>query len=164
MINGVLASDDPVERSIVRYLYKLTHQNKRLKDHIEKTGAWAHMKAVDTWRPFDFYHYFCAKYQEKYRREYRQAGNIVRAYQRIEAFRLGNHISKKQYKAFIEMAFERYFNNINMPTIAYICSPKLFEHLMGEEAHYATPQEYHNLDQALAKENEKFEAYVNELN
>jgi len=166
MIDGVLAGaakNDPVERSIVKQLMRLKHQNKRLRDHINKTGAWAHLKDVDLWKPFDFFHYFCNKYQEKYRREYRQIGNIVRAYQRIDTFRLGNHITKKDYKQFIDRAFERYFTNINTPTIGNICAPPLYNHLMDEDTQYSTPEDYHNLDQQLAKENEKFEKYVRQI-
>jgi len=165
MIDGVLTGDaqkDPVERSIVRHLMRLKHQNKRLRDHISKTGAWAHLKEVDLWKPFDFYHYFCTKYQEKYRREYQQIGNVVRAYQQIDSFRLGNHITKKVYKKFIDRAFERFFTNINVPTVAHICAPMLYNHLMEASTSYATPADYHNLDQQLAKENEKFEQFVNQ--
>ena len=59
VIDGVLApsaKNDPIERSIIRTLLRLKNQNKRLKDHIEKTGMWAHLKDVDLWKPFDFYH------------------------------------------------------------------------------------------------------------
>lgn len=166
MIDGALsgaARKDPVERSIIRYLMRLKHQNKRLRDHIDKTGGWAHLVDVDLWKPFHFYHYFCTKYHEKYRKEYHQNGNIVRAYQKIDTFRLTNHITKKDYKKFIDRAFERYFTNVNVPTVAHICMPMLYNHLMGEEAQYTTPADYHNLEQQLAEENEKFERYVKHL-
>lgn len=166
MIDGALsgaARRDPVERSIIRHLMRLKHQNKRLRDHISKTGAWAHLKEIDLWKPFDFYHYFCTKYNEKYRKEYRQIGNVVRAYQKLDSFRLGNHITKKDFKKYIDRAFERYFTNINEPTIGHICAPMLYNHLMDEETKYSTPEDYHNLDQQLAKENEKFERYVRQL-
>jgi len=166
MINSALAGKaqrDPVERSIIKKLIRLKHQNKRLRDHIEKTGAWAHLKEVVLWKPFDFYHYFCTKYHEKYRSEYRQVGNIVRAYQRIDSFQLGNHIDKKEYKQFIDRAFERYFTNISKPTIAHICTPTLYNYLMKEDAQFATPADYHRLDQVLAEENEKFESYVQQF-
>jgi len=166
LIDGALsgrAKHDPVERSIIRYLMRLKHQNKRLRNHIDKTGAWAHLKEVDLWKPFDFFHYFCTKFQEKYRREYRQIGNVVRAYQRLDSFRQGNHITKKDYKKFIDRAFERYCTNINIPTIAHISTPTLYNYLMEEDAHYASPADYHKLDQQLAKENEKFEKYVRQL-
>jgi hypothetical protein len=166
MIDGALsgaARKDPVERSIIKQLMRLKHQNKRLRDHISKTGAWAHLKEIDLWKPFDFYHYFCTKYHEKYRKEYHQNGNIVRAYQKIDAFRLTNQITKQDYKKFIDRAFERYFTNVNVPTVAHICMPMLYNHLMGEDTQYATPEDYHNLEQQLAEENEKFERYVKQL-
>jgi hypothetical protein len=167
MIDGVLANTakkDPVERSIIKCLMRLKHQNKRLRDHISKTGAWAHLKEVDLWKPFDFYHYFCTKYHEKYRKEYSQIGNVVRAYQKIDSFRLGNRITKKEYKKFIDRAFERFFTNINIPTVAHICMPLLYNHLMEEDTQYSTPEDYHKLDQQLAKENEEFEKYVRQAN
>jgi hypothetical protein len=166
MIDGALsgkAKKDPVERSIIRHLMRLKHQNKRLRDHINKTGAWARLVEVDLWKPFHFFHYFCTKYHEKYRSEYQQIGNVVRAYQKIDSFRLGNHITKKDYKKFIDRAFERYFTNINIPTVAHICSPLLYNHLMEDCTQYSTPEDYHTLDQQLAKENEKFEEYVRQL-
>jgi hypothetical protein len=167
MIDNALigeARNDPVERSIARQLIRLKHQNKRLKDHIEKTGAWAHLKEIRLWKPFDFYHYFCTKFREKYRREYYQIGNIVRAYQHIEAFRSENEISKKEYKQFIDRAFERYFTNITVPTIAHICTPALYEYLMHETVQFSTPAEYHSLDRQLKAENDKFEEYVRQTN
>ena len=166
MINGALtgtAQFDPVERSLIRCLMRLRHQNKRLRDHINKTGAWARLKQIDLWKPFDFYHYFCTKYHEKYRKEYRQAGNIVRAYQRIDMFRSNNKITKKEYKQFIDLAFERYFTNITMPTIAHICAPMLYNYLTGETAQYVTAKDFHTLDQQLAQENKRFEKYVKQL-
>ena len=163
MIDGVLgaaARHDPVERSIIRQLLRLQHQNKRLREHINKTGAWARLKGVESWKPFDFYHYFCTQFHEKYRREYRQIGNIVRAYQRLDEFRTSHNITKQNYKQFIDRAFERYFTNINIPTIAHICAPMLYNHLMEENVQYTTSKDYHTLDQQLAQENEKFERYV----
>lgn len=167
MINNALfgkGRDDPVERSIIKTLIRLKHQNKRLRDHIEKTGAWAHLMEINLWKPFHFYHYFCNKFHDKYRREYQQPGNIVRAYQRIDTFRLSNKISKKDYKKFIDRAFERYFTNINIPTIAHICAPMLYNHLMDDTIQYTTPKDYFKLDQQLMKENEKFEKYVLQQN
>jgi len=163
MVDGVLgksAREDPVERLIIKHLMRLKHQNKRLRDHIEKTGAWAHLKDVNSWKPFDFYHYFCTRFQEKYGKEYRQIGNVVRAYQRIDDFRSKYKISREDYKDFIDLAFRRYFTNVSAPTIAHACSYKLYNHLMDADLSCTTATEYHSLDRALSDENEKFKQYV----
>lgn len=160
LVSGAIVTDDPVERHVARCLQRLRHQNKRLQGHIEKTGAWAHLKTVDLWKPFDFYHYFTTKFREKYQREYKNVGNLVRAYARIDEFRMQNQIKKQTYKEFIDTAFERYFNNINVPSVAHICSKRLFNHLMGQNGTFVSAQQYHALDAQLAKENEEFEEYL----
>jgi len=162
MIKDATISDDPIEKHIVAYLQKLKHQNKRLKDHIQKTGAWAKTKDVELWKPFDFYHYFCTKYCDRYGHEYSHAGSIVIAYQKIDEFRLGNQISKKAYKVFVDRAFERYFNKLNLPRLAHICSLRLYNHVMATNV--VSADEYHQLDRDLAKENEKYEEYVRRFN
>jgi hypothetical protein len=163
MVRDALISDDPVEQHIIKKLQRLRHQNKRLKSHIEKTGTWAHLKEVDLWKPFDFYHYFCSKFQDRYGREYRQTGNIVLTYQKIDEFRIGNHLTKQEYKNFIDHSFEKYFNNINIPRIGHICNIRLYNHLMGEKE-ASTPEEFHELDRELLKESAKFEEYIQEFN
>lgn len=163
LVDGVLgeaARKDPIERLIIKHLMRLRHQNKRLRDHIDKTGAWAHLKDVNLWKPFDFFHYFCNRFQEKYGREYSQAGNVVRAYHRIDEFRVENKITREEYKEFIDLAFDKYFTNVSSPSIAHICSHKLFNHLMDDDLKFTTASAYHTLDHALAEENAEFEQYV----
>lgn len=157
---GVAVTTDPVEQHIVKQLQKLRYQNKRLKGHLEKSGAWAHLKKVSKWNPSDFFHYFCNRYHKKYRAQYKESGNIVRAYQRIESFTAANDLSNKEYKEFIDKAFDSYFNNVNRPRIANICSPSLFKHLMGKSARQAKPSDYMSLEQKLARERKEFERYM----
>jgi hypothetical protein len=162
IVNGALLTNDPVEQHLIRYMRRLQAQNKRLKEHIEKTGAWAHLKDVQGWKPFDFYHYFCTKYQERYGAEYRHTGNIVVTYQQIDQFRLGNNIEKADYKRFIDKAFSSHFNKINVPQVANLCSASLYNHIMGTEE-LSTELEYRNLDQSIISEAEKFEEYARKM-
>jgi hypothetical protein len=111
IVSSATETKDPVEKHIIACLNRLRHQNKRLKEHIEKTGAWAHLKNVELWKPFDFYNYFCSKYRDRYGTEYRQTGSIVLAYHRIDQFRMENNISKQRYKDFIDKSFEKYFKD-----------------------------------------------------
>jgi len=164
LIRGALYSEDPVEHHIIKHLLKLRHQNKRLKDHIEKTGGWAQLKDIALWKPFDFYHYFCTKFLDRYGREYHSIGNIVLTYQRIEAFRKKHHITKQEYKEFIDTAFEKYFNKISIPIVAHLCNVKLYEHLMGDGDSFSTAEDYHELDRDLVVESAKFEDHVREWN
>ena len=164
MIRDVLATHDIVERHIITFLQRLLHQNKRLKDHIQKTGAWTSLKDVNLWKPFDFYYYFCTKYQDRYSNEYRQSGNIVLTYQKIEEFRVSKQITKTDYKKFIDLAFSQYFNQINIPRIAHICSIRLYNHLMKSNGSLDTPEDYHVLDRGLLQEHEDFEKYVRKFN
>lgn len=164
MMRESLSTNDPVERHIILHLQRLQHQNKRLRDHIAKTGAWASLKDVDLWKPFDFFHYFTTKYQDRYGRAYRNIGNIVATYQTIDEFRLGNHITKKNFKKFIDLAFEKHFNNINVPRVAHICSPRLYNHLMTDTVETRTADQYRSLDRALIKEYEAFEQHVRDFN
>ena len=163
IVYDALLSDDLVEVHIIKHLQRLLHQNKRLRTHIEKTGAWAHLKDVMLWKPFDFYHYFCTKYQERYGSEYRLTGNLVVMYQQIDKFRIGNGITKLDYKKFIDIAFEKQFNKINIPHIAHLCSKTLYNHLMGTDE-YTTEEEYRSLDRTLVTEAAKFEEYAIEMN
>lgn len=163
MVRDATVSDDPIERHIILHLQRLRHQNKRLKDHIQKTSGWSHLKDVELWKPFDFYHYFCTKYVERYGHEYRQIGNIVLTYQKIDEFRLGGQIPKKDYKQFIDLAFGRYFNKINLPKISHICSSRLYNHIMANVNKFVSTDDFHNLDHDLLQEQEKFDQYVNKF-
>jgi len=51
----VALTDDPVEIHILKFFDRVLNQNKRLKSHIEKTGAWTSIKDIETWKPYDFY-------------------------------------------------------------------------------------------------------------
>ena len=164
MLRDALVTEDPVERHIISFLHRLLHQNKRLKDHIQKTGTWTSLKDVNLWKPFDFYYYFCTKYQDRYSNEYRQSGNIVLTYQKIEEFRITNQITKTDYKKFIDLAFSQYFNQINVPRIAHICSIRLYNHLVGGNGSLDTAEDYHMLDRGLMQEHEEFEKYVQKFN
>lgn len=163
LITSALQENDPIEQHIIKLVRKLKQQNKRLKEHIAKTGAWANIKEVDLWKPFDFYNYFCSKYVERYGKEYRQTGNLVLAYQRIDDFRIQHKVTKKDYKQFIDKAFNRYFNNVQIPRISHIFSMKLYNMLMSDSA-YTSADEYRTLDRELLRESEKFDSYVNEFN
>lgn len=163
IIENALEKNDPVERYILKTLKKLQQQNKRLKDHIAKTGAWANIKDVDLWKPFDFYNYFCSKYSERYGKEYKQTGNLVLAYKKIDEFRISHKITKKDYKKFISKAFNRHFNKVHIPRISHIFNIKLYNMIMGDEV-FTTPEEYQNLDRELLLDSEKFDNYVNEFN
>jgi hypothetical protein len=158
-VDAALIVDDPVERHLVEHLQHLKYQNKRLKTNIDKTVAWPEMKQVDMWKPFDFYNYFCLKFKTRYGREYHATGNIVLVYNNIERFYLENNIEKAAYKDFIDRAFEKYFNKVNSPRVASVCSIDLYQHLMGDtEFHH--PSEYRKLDQDILDEAEKFEEKV----
>lgn len=164
LVRDATIANDPIELHIIRFLQRLRHQNKRLKDHIKKTGAWASIKDIESWRPFDFYHYFCVKYQERYGSEYRQSGNIVLTYKRIDEFRVGNNITKQKYRDFIDKAFEKHFNKINVPRIGHVCSSRLYNYLMKGTSEFYTAEEFHDLDRELIAENEKFEEAVKKFN
>jgi hypothetical protein len=149
---------DVVEQHIVTYLAKVRQQNEKLQMYINKTSAWTHMKRINDWKPFDFYNYFCNQYQDRYRKEYHLSGSLVRAYQRIEDFMLKNNITKKEYKEFIDRAFDRYFNGVNTPHISHICSTYLYSFL--QNGHMTTHKEIQKLDVQLIQENKKFEDYM----
>jgi hypothetical protein len=157
---GVALTDDPIELHILNQLGKLRQQNTRLKAHIEKTAAWTHLKEIDSWKPYDFYNYFCAKYQEKYKREFRLSGSIVRAYDRIEAFVKKNKLSNDTYKTFIDLAFSRYFNVVIKPVLGNLCSPSLFERLMGIASTPSTTEDLFALDQVISNESAVFEKEI----
>jgi len=162
LINGALATDDPVEWHIMQQLQKLRYKNMRLLKHLKQSGDWAALKKVEEWKPYDFFQYFCNLYQEKYRTEYNQNGNIVRAYQRIEAFINGNGIGNKAYKEFIDKAFKMYFTNVNRPKVANICSPSLFRYMTDKYAKLTTTQDFYSLDQKIAREMQEFDKYMRE--
>jgi len=158
-------TDDIVELHILAFLEKLKSQNKRYKDIIEKTRSWTDLKKIEEWKAFDFYHYFCKKYVDKYDKEYKLNGSVTRAYSRIVAFLADNNIKNDMYKEFISLAFSRHFNVIFKPVLGNICSVALYDKLMG---HVSTPKvrvtadDLSELDRRLAKENEKFEKEIQE--
>ena len=163
MVRDAMIDDDPVERHIILHLQRLRHQNKRLNDHIQKAGVWVNQMDVEFWKPFHFYHYFCNKYQERYSTEYRQSGNIVLGYQKIDEFRMQNQIAKKDYKQFIDLAFEKYFNKVNLPRISHICSVRLYNHLM-KPSKMVSSEDFYKLDKDLMQENTRFEEYIARFN
>jgi len=163
LLRDAVWSEDPVERYLMRKLINLTKQNNRLKEHIDGTSTFSKMRPIDTWRPFDFFHYFCTKYRERYNKEFKKNGNSVRIYHKINTFRATNDISKDVYKEFIDKAFAGYFNNINTPTISHICSPKLYSYLMQPQNNIKSSSDLIDLDKALANENANFEKYMDEI-
>lgn len=156
-ILGVVITDDPVEVHIATYLSDLIKQNKRLKDHVSKTGSWVEHKDIKTWKPFDFYNFFTSLYRNKYNKEFRDTGSIVRQYQRIEAFMKSNDISNEEYKKFIEEAFVRRFNSVNKPSIGAITSPTLYKFITRKAARKTTPEDLLKLDQKMAAIEEQSE-------
>lgn len=163
LLKDAVWSDDPVERHLMRKIIHLTKQNERLKSHIDSTSTLAKSRPIDTWTPFNFFHYFCTKYRERYNREFKRNGNTTRIYYRIDTFRTSNGISKKDYKRFIDLAFSGYFNNVNTPAVAHICSPKLYKYLMGNESDVKSANDLRDLDKSLAEENSEFEKYMTEI-
>lgn len=158
---NIIDTIDPVELHIIEYLQKLQYQNRRLLEHIEQTNSWTHLKKIENWKPYDFYHYFCNKYEEICHKQYRTETNLARVYRRIEEFIRTTKIDNREYKKFINLAFERFFNAVNAPHIGHICSSNLFSHLMRRPVRLTSQSEYYALDQQLEQENEQFERYVN---
>lgn len=157
-----LVGTDPVEKHILLQLERLRQQNTRMRLSVDKSRRWESLKDMSAWKPFDFYNYFCHLYQEKYNKIYRGQGNLVRAYQTIEAFVRKNKITNADYRSFVETAFARHFNFSIIPTVGNICSPSLYAHLMGVKTQKTTVKDLQDLDVRLAKENEEFEHYVQE--
>jgi hypothetical protein len=156
-LRGVAVTEDPVEIHILEHIDKLRQQNKRLKEHIDRTGVGIHIKDVDEWKPFDFYKYFCVLYRNKYNREYKQHGSVVLTYQKIEAFKLVNKIENANYKEFIERAFSHHFNAVTVPVIGNMCSARLFTFLMHKKARLAGRDDLHSLDMEILKETQEFD-------
>lgn len=163
LIRDSVWSTDPVERYLMRKIINLTKQNNRLKEHIDGTSTSSKMREITAWRPFDFFHYFCTKYRERYSKEFKKNGNSVRIYYKIDTFRSTNSITKRKYKDFIDKAFSGYFNNVNTPTVSHICSPKLYNYLMNPEADIKSADGLLDLDNVLAAENVQFEKYMDEI-
>lgn len=163
LVSDAVWSNDPVERYLMKKLINLTNQNDRLKSHIDSTSTLAKSRPIDTWTPFNFFHYFCTKYRERYNREFKKNGNTTRIYYRIDKFRTSNGITKKEYKKFIDLAFSGYFNNINTPKVAHICSPKLYNYLMAPDNDVKSAKDLRDLDSILEAENREFEKYMKEL-
>jgi hypothetical protein len=161
-IQNLILSDDPIDLHIIDQLQKAKHQNKRYKDQIKKSGNWTHLKDINDWKPYDFYNYFCIKYNEMYKKEYRLSGNVVRAYNKIESFIRTNHIENDEYKEFIDLLFSRYFNRVFVAMVGNICSPTLYNKYMGQKTKKATTEDLFNLDQQIEKENEAFVKSIKE--
>lgn len=157
---GSVTTKDPIELHIIDQLVNEKKKNERLMSHVEKTGSWFSLKKVQAWKPYDFYHYFCSKYNQRYKKEYKLRGSIIVCYSRIESFMLANDISNVEYKEFIDKAFSIYFNAICIPEVASICSPSLYAHMSHKRARSATSKDLFDLDKAIAKENEKFRTYL----
>ena len=151
---------DPVEDHIARELIKLKIQNERYKSHIDKTASWIHIKDIKSWKSFDFYHYFCYKFREKYKKEFRLTGSIARAYNRLDAFTSGNNIDNQSYKDFIDLAFSRYFNMVIQAELGNIVSPSLYEKLMGKKAKITKVDDLFELDQLIEEESRQFEEEI----
>jgi len=155
-----IKTNDCVEEHIARELLKLKIQNDRYKSHIEKTASWIHIKDITCWKSFDFYHYFCHKYNEKYKKEFRLTGSIARAYNRIEEFVVTSKISNEEYKDFLDLSFSRYFNAYVQPILGNIVSPSLYQKLMNKKIEITSTDDLFDLDQVIARESEQFEEEI----
>lgn len=159
----VSTTTDPIEIHILVVLSKLLKQNIRYKEMLKKTKGWTELKEISSWKPFDFYNYFCVKYSEKYNKEYRIRGSLVRAYKRIEAFIQEMKISNSEYQDFIDLAFSRYFNKVVTPVLGHICSSSLYYRLVdGSVKKKPTRDDLFELDSSIAKESEKFQEELKE--
>ena len=152
LVDGCALTDDPVEIHLIQQYSRLNSQNKRLISQIRKTGAWTQSKAIDSWKPFDFYNLFCVLYENKFGVGYGGKGSTVRAWKRIEAFIKENDITNADYKLFIEGAFVRKFTSANKPTIGSIISPSLYKFINGKHARAVTATDLHTLDKQLERE------------
>jgi hypothetical protein len=151
-------TDDPIELHILEQLERLKQQNIRYKEHISKTASSILLKKVSAWKSFDFYNYFCKKYFDNYRVEFRSSGSVVRHYHRIEKFMLEHRISNENYKAFIDISFSRYFNEIVRPVIGNLFSISLYKKMVTNDNTYTDePDDLYILDQVIAKEGRVFE-------
>lgn len=158
--SGLVATNDPVELYILYQLEKLIHQNTRLRNYVQKSGAWAELKEIPKWKPYDFLQYFCNLYQSKFKKSCRVAGNIVRAYQKIELFLKVNKIPNEEFKKFIDLAFARHFSKVQMPVLGSICSATLYNHLMTRRVRHVESDDWFKLDQTIKQESEDFEKYI----
>ena len=159
-LQSSLHLQDPVEEHISRELLKLKIQNQRYKSHIEKTAGWIHIKDIKGWKSYDFYHYFCYKFREKYKKEFALTGSIARAYNRLEAFIKTNGIENSEYKDFIDLSFSRYFNMVIQPSLGNVVSPSLYEKLMGRKAKATKVEDLFELDQLIEEESKQFEEEI----
>ena len=160
LVHDAVQVDDPIEQHIIREVIKLTQLNKRLKLHIEKTGRWVSLKPVVSWKPFDFYQYFCSKYAERYGSEYHPTGNLIATYKQIDEFRQQHTINKEAYKKFIDTAFTQYFTNVNIPRVGHVCNIRLYNHLMNETHTLRTAHDFRELDTHLTRDLARFEDHV----
>lgn len=162
LMRNVITTKDPVELCIAKEVNDLRSRLDRLLSYVEKSGARAKLKDYKLWKPYDFFHYFCTLYQEKYRKEYKVTGSIVRAYQRIEEFKEVNNISNEEYITFMEIAFNQYFNLNKQAVIGSICSYKLFNYLMNDNKKHIERSDWMGLDAQIKLENKKFLRYIEE--
>lgn len=161
-IQRVAVTKDPIERHILSILFKLKQQNKRLKEHIDKSGGWLELKDISAWKGFDFYNYFLRKYKEKYGEDYQQKGNTVKAYDRIHKFLKENSISNVSYKEFMDLSFSRYFTVVCIPVLGNLCSISLYNRLMQINKKN-TKDDFYALDQKIQDEADDFEKEIKEF-
>jgi hypothetical protein len=162
-LSGILLVSDPVETHIMEHLSKLQSQNERYLQHIQKTSKWVNIKDISVWKPYDFYHYFTNKYEDKYGVGFKLKGNITTVYRRIEKFVFDHELKNEDYKNFIDVAFSSYFNSITKPVIGTLCSESLFEHLMGGITKRNTSKDLLDLDTIIEEESKKFEEDLEEI-
>jgi len=157
----VAVTKDPIEIHILNALERAKARNRKLFKYMAKPETKSNLKHIEDWKSSDFYNYFCALFQEHYKKEYRLSGSLVRAYQRIESFLHMNNLSNKQYKRFIDIAFSRFFKISNMPAIGSIVNADLLGVALGlKNVKNATPQDLLDLEYRIEKENEEVEAYL----
>lgn len=154
---------DPVEKHIIQELKKLRHSKSQLKKHIQSTRSWSKRKQIQDWQPYDFYSYFEYKYKDLYGSEYNGNVDTVRAYERMEKFKDAYNISNEDYKLFIDIAFNRYFNFFNHPSVSSIFSLELYNTLMGKNIKMSK-KKYEKLDKDLEEEEKKFEEFAKNIN
>jgi hypothetical protein len=121
--------------------------------YVAKSGLWANLKEIGSWKPYDFYHYFTSCYRQKYRVEYEDGNSMVRAYQDMETFQKLNNISNAEYKRFIDLAFSRHFNAINIPVAGHMCNKDLYQKLIGQTVRQVRAKDWFSLDARLDREN-----------
>lgn len=155
MYEKYLSTDDLVEVIIVKKLLQLREQNRNLVKQIEGTRSALKIKDIREWKATDFYNYFCYKYEQYYENDYKVVGSVAVTIKKIEDFITKMGFEKDAYKAFIDLAFCRYFNKINKAHIGHIISPALYMKLTGKIK--ITVQSYTSNNKNIDEDIEKFE-------